>query len=82
MLVFSYLQSIKNMEQSNLLENSKALQQGAEHIDSLWGIWLQRYRTRKQLHTLLLGDPKRLHHDLGLSTEVALAEIKKPFWRR
>lgn len=48
---------------------------------AFWRLWLRRYKTRKQLHALLIGDSDRLHHDLGLSREKVLAEISKPFWR-
>ena len=42
--------------------------------------WLQRHRYRSNLRRLLEAGP-HLIPDIGLSTEEALFEICKPFWR-
>lgn len=52
----------------------------AQQANSLLRLWVRRYRTRKQLHELMLSNSALMHHDLGLSTAAALEEIKKPFW--
>ena len=70
------------MEYSSELAHCKRIESGSPYRAALWRVWWHHYRTRKQLHRLLIGDPKHLHNDLGLSTEDALAEINKPFWRR
>ena len=72
----------ESMENSNRLDNSNGPDEHVQQLPTLWWLWLHRYRTRKQLHALLLDDAQHLHHDLGLTTEAALTEINKPFWRR
>ncbi|BEN29516.1 DUF1127 domain-containing protein [Serratia marcescens] len=44
---------------------------------SRWRLYLQRYRTRKEL--LLLDDARLI--DIGLSRAEALREGYKPFWK-
>ncbi|MFK7993990.1 MAG: DUF1127 domain-containing protein [Granulosicoccus sp.] len=70
------------MGYSSRLEINKAQENSPQISGATWRLWLHRYRTRKQLFELLLNDRDRLHRDIGLSTEAALNEVKKPFWRR
>ena len=56
--------------------------QRIQYSATTWQVWRHHYRTRKQLHRLLLTDAEHLQRDLGLSSEEALIEIQKPFWRR
>lgn len=70
------------MEKLYKLPESKRLDESVAVKPPLWQIWTHRYKSRKQLNALLLGDAGRLHHDLGISYKAALVEINKPFWRR
>ena len=70
------------MEKLYKLPESKRLDESVAVKLSLWQVWTHRYKSRKQLNALLLGDSERLHHDLGISYKAALVEINKPFWRR
>ena len=71
----------KSMKYLNVLEDLKHIENGYRSTIGLWTVWEHRFKTRKQLHALLLNDPDHLHSDLGLSTEEVLEEIRKPFWR-
>ena len=69
------------MKYFSQLEDIQNIGKGHCSPVAIWRIWEHRYRTRKQLHALLLSDPDRLHDDLGLSSEEVQEEIRKPFWR-
>ena len=69
------------MKYFNQLIHSKSVETACYSPTAIWKLWEHRFRSRKQLHALLLNDPDRLHNDLGLSSEETLEEIRKPFWR-
>lgn len=67
--------------QATLHDIVKQSEQSAKQFHLPWKLWLQRHRTRKQLHALSLSDPDRLLKDLALHPHTVRLECAKPFWR-